>query len=76
MPRALISDKHATVTLALDGLKTIELDDFEMPAIIFDLQITKVDENYRVEWSASYGVEGFITAKQMRVSLEPGKPGL
>lgn len=70
-----ISDKHATVTLALDGVKAIELVDFDIPAIIFDLQITKVDETYRIEWTSSYGVAGFIAAKQMRASFEPGKPG-
>ena len=35
------------------------------PAIIVDLEITKVDENYRIEWNASYGVADFITAKHV-----------
>jgi len=70
-----ILDKHATVTLALEGVSVINCVDFDMmPAIILDLEITKVDENYCIEWSASYGVAGFITAKHVRISLAPGRP--
>lgn len=68
-----VLDKHATVTLALAGVSAINCVDFDMmPAIIFDLEITRDGENHRIEWSASYGVAGFITAKHVRVSLAPG----
>ncbi len=43
--------------------------------IIFDLEITKADEHFRIEWSASYGVTGFVTASSVRISLVPGEPG-
>lgn len=68
-----VLDKHATVTLALEGVSAVNCVDFDiMPAIIFDLEITKGDESFRIEWSASYGVAGFITAKDVRISLAPG----
>lgn len=70
-----VLDKHAVVTLALLGVHQINCTDFDMvPGIIFDLLITKLDEHFRIEWSASYGVAGFIIARQVRVTLTPGKP--
>ncbi len=70
-----VLDKHATVTFALDGVSAINCVDFDMiPAIIFDLEITRLDEHYHIEWSASYGVAGCITAKHIRIGLAPGRP--
>jgi len=70
-----INDKHAIVTLLLEGVRSINCVDFDMkPGIIYDLKITAVDELYRVEWSASYGLEGSITAKGVQINLMPGKP--
>ena len=70
-----VLDKHAIVTLTLEGVSAINCADFDMvPGIIFDLEITKVDEHFRVEWSASYGVTGFVTARHVRINLVPGKP--
>lgn len=70
-----VLDKHAMVTLAFEGVSTINCVDFDMvPGIVFDLEITKVEDNFRIEWSASYGVAGFVTAKNVRISLVPGKP--
>lgn len=73
--RHFILDKHAVVTLTLEGVSEINCIDFDMvPGIIFGLEITKVDEHFRVEWDSSYGVAGFVTAKHMRIDLVPGKP--
>ncbi len=70
-----VLDKHAIVTLTLEGVTAINCTDFDMvPGIIFDLEITKVDEHFRVEWDASYGVTGLITARRVRIGLVPGKP--
>lgn len=72
-----ICDRHAIVTLSLRGVSAIQCTDFDMvPGIISDLEITKVDEYFRVEWSASYGVTGLITARHARIDLSPGKPSL
>ncbi|EJK87279.1 MULTISPECIES: hypothetical protein [Rhizobium] len=70
-----VLDKHAIVTLALEGVSAINCTDFDMvPGIIFDLEITKVDQRFHVEWSASYGVTGLVIAKHARINLAPGKP--
>jgi len=70
-----VLDKHAVVTLALEGVSAVNCADFDMvPGVILDLKITKVDGHLRVEWSASYGVNGFVTARHASISLIPGKP--
>ena len=33
-----------------------------------------VDQGFRLEWSASYGASGSISAKEVRITLEPGEP--
>jgi len=70
-----ILDKHAIVILDLDGVGTVNCTDFDMmPGIIGNLEISKADERYRIEWDASYGVAGFITAKGVRISFVPEGP--
>lgn len=70
-----VLDKHVVVTLALEGISAINCTDFDMaPGIILDLEITSLDQRFHIEWSASYGVTGSITAKQVRITSEPGKP--
>ncbi|HWE75562.1 MAG TPA: hypothetical protein VG328_20555 [Stellaceae bacterium] len=67
--------KHAVVILAPEGASTINCADFDMvPGIIFGLEIAKADEYFRIEWDASYGVNGSITTKQLQITVEPGKP--
>ncbi|WP_459456124.1 hypothetical protein [Rhizobium sp. No.120] len=65
-------DKHAIVTLVLEEVSAISCADFEMvPGTIFDLEIARMDENFRIEWDASYGVSGFVIAKHIKISLVP-----
>jgi hypothetical protein len=71
----LVLDKHAVVTFDLEGVSAINCEDFDMmPGIIYDLQITKVEGKFSIEWGASYGVSGCVSAKQIRLALKPGMP--
>ena len=71
----LILDKHAVVTMALEGVNRINLTDLDMvPAIIFSMEFTKSGEHVCIEWDTSYGLSRSITAKHVQVSLTPGKP--
>ncbi|TXI02746.1 MAG: hypothetical protein E6Q76_15025 [Rhizobium sp.] len=71
-----VLDKHAIVTLILEGVSAISCTDFDMvPGIIFDLEITKTDQSFRIEWDASYGVSGFVSAKHVEISLVPTEAG-
>jgi hypothetical protein len=70
-----VLDKHAIITFILEGVSAINCEDFDkVPGIIYDLKITKGDEHFCIEWSASYGVAGFVTAKHIGLTLKQGKP--
>lgn len=70
-----VVDRHAMVTLLLEGISAIDLSDFDMmPGIILALEVAREGEKFRIEWDASYGVTGAVVARQVRVVLEPGKP--
>lgn len=70
-----ITEKHAVVTFDLEGVSVIDCTDFDMvPGIIFDLEITRVEAGFCFDWSASYGVCGTVTARQVHITLAPGKP--
>jgi hypothetical protein len=69
-----VLDRHATVTFTLEVIGYVELSDFGLPGIIFDLEVTKVDDGYQLAWSGSYGVAGTIRAQRLRADLQPGKP--
>ncbi len=45
-----ILDRHALVTLALAGVSAIDCEDFDrVPGIILDLEITRAEEQFRLE---------------------------
>ena len=67
-------DKHVVVTIALEEVTSITLPDFNLPGIIFDLEITKADEGVQLAWSGSYGAEGVLRARAVRFDLQRGKP--
>lgn len=69
-----VLDKHIVVTILMEGITHIELDHFHLPAIIFDLQITRAEDGYWLTWTSSYGVEGSLRAAQLRIDLAPDAP--
>jgi hypothetical protein len=71
----LILDKHVVVRISLIGVTHVDLSDFNMmPGIIFGLEITEAEGEYALTWDASYGVIGTIRARQVLISIQPGKP--
>ena len=69
-----VLDKHVVVTVTLDQVTHVSLTDFNLPGIIADLKITRVEEAYQFTWEGSYGVEGALRAKQVSFDLQAGKP--
>ena len=70
----LVHDRHAVVTITLDAVKCISLDHFDkVPAIIHDLTVTRVKDRFELAWSGSYGAEGSLQAKAMRIDFTPGR---
>jgi hypothetical protein len=66
-----ILDKHAMVTITLEHVSSVALDHFDLPGIIGDLEIASAENGFRVSWEGSYGVEGRLDAKQLRVDFTP-----
>ncbi|HZO45703.1 MAG TPA: Imm50 family immunity protein [Xanthobacteraceae bacterium] len=69
-----VLDRHVVVTITLNDVTNVALDDFNLPGIIHFMKITKVDDTYQFAWGASYGVRGAIRAKHASFALAPGKP--
>lgn len=69
-----VTEKHAVVTLTLESVRRIALSDFELKGIIESLEITKQEDGYTLAWEASYGVDGSLHAKRVRIELVPGRP--
>jgi len=69
-----ILEKHAVVTITLDQVTYVALSNFNLPGIIFDLEITRFEDALQVSWSGSYGVEGTLRAKHLQVAFVPAKP--
>jgi hypothetical protein len=69
-----ISDKHIVVTIGLEAVSYVALNNFNLPGIIFDLEIAKAPNLYELSWAGSYGVSGTLRAERMRFDLRPGKP--
>ena len=64
-----ILDKHVVVIFSLDEVSCVALTDFNLPGIIFDLEITHGDLGFELVWSGSYGVSGTLRAQhQHRLS--------
>ena len=69
-----VLDRHVLVTLTLGEVRAISLDYFELTGIVSRLRITKSGKRYRVEWQSSYGVDGAIVAKNLRIDFEDWRP--
>ncbi|MGO9483823.1 MAG: hypothetical protein ACLPX9_04440 [Rhodomicrobium sp.] len=69
-----VLDRHVVVTITLEAVTHINLSDFNLPGIIFELTVSSADGDIQLTWTGSYGIEGTIRAKQARFSLQPGKP--
>ncbi|MDX8524996.1 Imm50 family immunity protein [Mesorhizobium sp. MSK_1335] len=69
-----ILDRHVLVTLTLGEIKAVSLDHFTTTGIVGHMRITRTDKRYRIAWDSSYGVEGSITAKSLRIDFVPSHP--
>jgi Immunity protein 50 len=69
-----VLDKHVVVTITLEEITRIDLVDFNLPGIILDLEIERVDEGIEFAWGGSYGCDGTLRAKKAYFDLKAGKP--
>ena|SRR5690349_10484292 len=69
-----ILDRHVVVTISLEQVTSISLTDFNLPGIIYDLELSNSGDEVQIAWTGSYGVDGTLRAKRARIDLKPGKP--
>jgi hypothetical protein len=67
--------RDCVVTVHLQGIHSMNLSTDELPAIIGGLTIETTSAGWVIRWSASYGTDGVIEAREVSLSLVPGKPG-
>ena len=70
-----VLSKHVAVTFTIHGLIAVKLLDFMEAGIMYDLDIETNDEGITISFNSSYGVHGWIKAKQITISFEPEKTG-
>lgn len=67
-----VLDRHAVVTVWLEGITDLELADFSVQNVIGSLDISPIGSGFRVAFWPIYGVGGHIDAQRVSLSLEPG----
>jgi hypothetical protein len=84
----IILDKHAVVTFRIEGIMDLQLDHFSSQNVIWGLTLKRAVDRGRsnyfslpedasdidLELAGCFGVEGFIRAKKIAISLTPGRP--
>jgi hypothetical protein len=69
-----ILDKHVIVTIVLEEITYVALEHFNLPGIVHDLDMTGVAGGFQVRWTGSYGIEGTLMAKSIRIDFTPTEP--
>ena len=62
------------VIFVLEDISDSELDEFNHQNVLSDLTLTKDPNGYKLELGSCFGLNGRITARSVRIELEPGMP--
>ncbi|WP_118135594.1 Imm50 family immunity protein [Oceanicella sp. SM1341] len=82
-------DRHAVVTFSMTGITDLRLDGFSSQNVIAGLILRRAsdrggagqhglpqdEDDIEIELRPCYGMDGFIRAKTLEISFEPGQPG-
>jgi hypothetical protein len=66
--------RDVVVSFEVGGVTELNLDGFNHQNVVFGLYVERSDDGFRMELEPSYGLSGTITARTLRVALEPGVP--
>jgi hypothetical protein len=84
-----VLDRHAVVTFTLDGVMDLQLDGFSTQNVIGGLILRRaphrpergdylalkpLPQDVEIELEPCYGLDGFIRARSVSITFEPGKP--
>jgi hypothetical protein len=62
------------VTFVLEHVSDSELNEFNHQNVMAGLTVTKDPNGYKLEFWPCFGLNGTITARSVRIELEPGMP--
>lgn len=65
------TDRHAIVVFEVTGISEMQLDGWNRQNVLYEMRIVAAEGGQEVHMTTSYGVEGKIVAKSVKVSLEP-----
>ncbi len=67
-----VLDKHFTATFILEEILSVSLTEF-LPGevILYSLNVIRKDDVFSVRLDSSYGVQGTIEARQVRIEFQP-----
>jgi hypothetical protein len=66
--------KHVTVEFLLEGITRIDLLDPWEKSILLSLGFERIDNGFRLDLSAAYGLCGEIETGKVSLHVNPGKP--
>src|SRR5947207_3400223 len=66
------TDKHCVVTFLIDEIAAVQLSEFNNQNVLFDLTVSVENGAFMLSLNSSYGLEGNIKAKTIRVEVAPG----
>lgn len=70
-----VSDRHAVVRFALDGVTDVQLAGFNQQNVVMEIILSCTEENgYRLELVPCFGIDAWIEARELTISLTPGIP--
>jgi hypothetical protein len=69
-----VTKDHAIVTFWMEDITSLDLNDFNCQNVISCLQINYQDGGFQLELGGCYGVQGSVSARSLRASLESGIP--
>ncbi|MEA2343920.1 MAG: hypothetical protein QOF63_2089 [Thermoanaerobaculia bacterium] len=69
-PHSSVSDDQAVVSFWFEGIVDLELTDFGVQNVIFELRLSQTENGYRATMSPCFGIAGYLEAKQVTISIE------
>ncbi len=69
-----ICTKHVIVSFVLEEITGLDLNDFSSQNVISGLDLIQTAQGYELSLGPCYGLEGTLTAKRIRLRLDPGIP--
>lgn len=64
-------DRDVVVTFTLGGITSLRLEGWNHQNVLYDLKVEEREGAWMLRLSTSFGLEGEIGAKDIRVSLDP-----